>query len=314
MMDRTDEKILSLIEKRTVSGEEIAKILGVSRVAVWKRIKKLETLGYTIKRYKEGYKLGASPDFLYPYELKKYLKTKWLGRKYIFFEEIDSTNIYAKKENLEHGTVVLAETQTKGKGRKGRKWVSQKGKGLYFSIVLKKSYPFEQFSVLSLLFPVAVKKAIQKHISKQIFIKWPNDLYIEGKKFAGFLIETELEGSEISKIVAGIGVNVNNTTENLKGIPTPATSLRIEEGKKLNRKQILADILLEIENQIESFSHEKVVDEVEKSLLWKGKEVIVVDNHKRGTLLGINKKGYLILQTDRGLEEIVSGDLSLRQV
>ncbi len=311
-MDKTDEKILKLLKQGLVSGEKIALSLGISRTAIWKRIKKLEKKGYKIKHLKEGYLLYESSPYLLPYEIKKYLKTSWLGKNYIFFEEIHSTNTYAKEKNFPHGTVILAENQTAGKGRKGRKWISQKGKGLYFSIVLREGINLNNFLIFSLLFPLAVRDAIKKYVSSEIFLKWPNDLYINEKKFAGFLIESEIEGNEVIKLIVGIGININNTEESFKNLDRPATSLFLEEKRTLDRKKIFSDILLSIEKYLENINFSKIIESTERYLLWKGKDVIIPDINISGKLLGINEKGGLRILTSNGIKNIYSGDVSLR--
>jgi len=232
-MDRIDKIILEHIQKGSVSGEKLARLTGISRVAVWKRIKRLEKLGYKINHTKNGYILEKETDYITPFEIEKFLKSRFLGKNFVFYEETDSTNIRAKEGDFPHGTVIFAESQTSGKGRKGRRWISEKGKGLYFSVVLRKNLSLENFTIMSLLFPVAVKEAVERHIKNRIHLKWPNDLYINGKKFSGFLIETEIEGNEITKLIAGIGINVNNTEESLKKIETPATSLFVEEKREI---------------------------------------------------------------------------------
>lgn len=311
-MDKIDEKILKFIEKNRVSGERLAKYLNISRTAIWKRIKKLEKLGYQIEHSPEGYKLIKETPFITPYSFKKHLKTKWLGKNYIFFEEVNSTNVYAKENNLPDGTVILAEYQTSGKGRKGRIWLSPKGKGLYFSIVLKRSIPVAHLLNFSLLFPLSVKNVIEKHAKIPVKIKWPNDLYINEKKFAGFLIETDIENNQIEKVIAGIGININDKPEDFENIDI-ATSLFIETGETFNRKQIFAEILLEIEKNIEEFEPKKVIKEVEGSLLWKGEKVKILDENISGILLGLNEIGGLRIFTDNGIKDIYSGDLSLRR-
>ncbi|WP_457626527.1 biotin--[acetyl-CoA-carboxylase] ligase [Persephonella sp.] len=187
-VDKIDIQIIKAIRKETVSGEKLSSVLGISRTAVWKRIKKLEDLGYKIKHEKKGYRLEKTTDYLIQTEIEDLLKTKWLGKNYIFFRQINSTNTFAKEKNLTDGTVVLAESQTDGKGRKGRKWFSVDKKGLYFSIVLKRDIPLSELMVFSLIFPVGVKKAVEEEAGVKPYIKWPNDLYINGKKFAGFLV------------------------------------------------------------------------------------------------------------------------------
>ncbi len=308
------KKILELIDKKTVSGEFLAKELKISRVAVWKKIKKLEKLGYKIEKSKHGYKLISKPDKLLPFEIIPYLKTKKLGRKYIYFEKINSTNIYVKdNKELEDGSVVVAEFQDSGKGRKGRRWVSPAYKGLYFSILLKRSIPITDILKLSLFFSFVIRNVLQKLISNEIFIKWPNDLYINNKKFGGILIETEIEGNEINRIIVGIGININATYEDLEPISDIATSLYIEEGKSFNRKELFINILEEIERNISNLSSSEIVKSVEDCLLWKNYKIKVLDEDLEGILIGLSENGALLLKTDEGIRKIYSGDLSIRK-
>ncbi|WP_457623177.1 biotin--[acetyl-CoA-carboxylase] ligase [Persephonella sp.] len=310
-MDKIDQIILEELESNKISGEKLSKKLGISRVAVWKRIKKLEKLGYKISHSQDGYRLLEKSPFLLPYEVSKILKTEKIGKNYIFFEEITSTNSFGKSEDLPDGTVVLAEYQTKGRGRKGRTWISSKGKGLYFSIILKSDYPIKDLLKLSLLFPYSVKKALEKFVKSKIKIKWPNDLYINNKKFAGFLIETEIEGSEIQKITAGIGININNEKEELKGLEETATSLKIEEGKYFQRVDIFVEILKEIENSLKMFNKIDLTDEIQKDLLWIGEYVFIVDEKIEGKLIGLDSSGGLKLLTKKGLKILLTGDVTV---
>ncbi len=311
-MDEIDRYILKKISKDRVSGEELSSSLGISRTAIWKRIKKLESFGYKISHDKKGYFLEKRTEFLLPFELN--LKTKWLGKNYIFFHTVNSTNTYAKENDLPDGTVILAENQTAGRGRKGRKWISTEGKGLYFSIVLKKDISPADLLVYSLLFPVAVRKAIVQKIDLPIQIKWPNDLYLNGKKLAGFLIETEIEGNSATKIVAGIGININQTEKDLYELQDIATSLRIEYGNELNRKEIFSDILQSIENQIDNMNKNQIIKEVEENLLWKGEKIKLIDENIEGTLIGLNELGGIRVLTDKGLKNFYSGDITVRRI
>jgi len=313
-MDIIDEIILKSIKNKTVSGEYLSKITGISRTAVWKRIKKLEKSGYKISHSHEGYRLLNETPYLIPFEIKKCLKTEKIGKTYVFFFEIDSTNKYGKLNEFPDGTVILAESQTKGKGRKGRKWISSKGKGLYFSIVLKRDYPAKDIMKLSLLFPLSVKKALQSYVKKSIKIKWPNDLYINNKKFAGFLIETEIEGSDICKIIAGIGININNSSEEFGEIKEKATSLKIEEGKELDRKKIFCSILESIEHHLKQFGNFNLTKEIEKDLLWRGERVVIVDEGIEGILVGLDESGGIKISKGKEIITIYSGDLSLRRI
>ena len=311
-MDKIDRYIIEQISKNRISGEELSKLLGISRTAIWKRIKKLESLGYKISHDKKGYFLEERTEFLLPYELD--LKTQWLGRNYIFFHTINSTNIYAKENELPDGTVILAENQTTGKGRKGRKWVSTEGKGLYFSVVLERDISPAELLIYSLLFPVAVRKAIIQKTDLPVQIKWPNDLYLNGKKLAGFLIETEIEGNSATKLIAGIGININQTEEDLGEIKDIATSLRQEYGKNIDRKRLFADILQSIEEEIDNFDKSRIIKEVEENLLWKGEKIKLIDEDIEGRLIGLNEFGGIRILTDKGLKDFYSGDITVRRI
>ena len=310
-MDRTDFFILNQIRKKRVSGRELSNILGVSRTAIWKRIKKLEDLGYKISHNKKGYLLEDRSPYLLPYELK--LETKWIGKNYIFFKSVNSTNIYAKENDLPNGTVVFAESQTSGKGRKGRKWISTEGKGLYFSIVLKKNIAPTDLLVYSLVFPLSVKKTVENKTDLPVKIKWPNDLYINNRKISGFLIETEIEGNYVTKLIAGIGINLNQNEEDLSSIKDIASSVSLELGKEIDRKEIFSHILLEVEKNLDNFDRERVLKEVEESLLWKGERVRLVDEKVEGLLIGLNELGGVRIFADNKIKDYYSGDLTLRR-
>lgn len=310
-MDKTDLFILDKIGKKRVSGKELSKLLGISRTAVWKRIKKLENLGYRISHDKKGYILEDRSPYLLPSEL--YLKTRWIGKNYIFFRSVNSTNIYAKEKDLPDGTVVFAENQTSGRGRKGRRWISTEGKGLYFSVVLRRNISPTDLLVYSLVFPLSVKKVLQKKTGLPVKIKWPNDLYINNRKISGFLIETEIEGNCVTKLIAGIGINLNQTEEDLSILKDTATSVRLEFGKEIERKEIFSHILSEMEKNLDSFDRKKVLKEVEEGLLWKGERVRLIDEKVEGILVGLNELGGIRIFTDNKIKDYYSGDLTIRR-
>ncbi len=318
-IDDIDTKILKNISYNFASGQNLATELNISRTAVWKRIQKLKELGYEIESSKNGYKLKKKTNYLLPIEIYQCLKTSFIGKNYIFFKEIDSTNDYAKRcKELEDGTVVLAETQTSGKGRKGRQWISSKGKGIYLSIVLYPKIQINDILKFSLIFPIAVKEAVEKNIGQEVCIKWPNDLYLNGNKFAGILTETEVEGNEISRVIVGIGINVNNEFSDFKDLESTATSLRLETGKNIDRKKLLCDLLEEIEIKYGEYFIKKseIIEKVNQSLLWRGQKVKLIDgNHEiEGELIKVDDTGGLIIKTETGIQTIYSGDLTLRKV
>jgi len=312
-MDKIDIQILKIIEKERTSGESIAKRLRISRVAVWKRIKKLEELGYKIDTSKNGYKLLDRTERVFSHEVN--LQTEQIGKKYIYFDTIHSTNKYLKEkaENLPDGTIVIAEKQTGGRGRKGRKWVSPAYKGLYFSILLKRDINIKNLLIFSLLFPLTIRNLLQQYTTKKVYIKWPNDIYIQDKKISGILLETSIEGNNINNLIVGIGININATKEEIKEISDIATSLLIEENKKFDRKEILRKIVQQIEESIKKFSPKEVSEEINKNLLWKNEKVKITDTNIEGKLLGVNREGALMLETDKGIKTIYTGDLSLRK-
>ena len=313
-----EAKLIQFLKEKKMSGEQLAQIFNVSRVAIWKKIKKLKDLGYKIESDKHGYRIIQPPDKLLPQEIIPNLKTKFIGKNYLYFEEIDSTNIQAKRENYEDGTVIFAESQTAGKGRKNRKWISHKGSGLYFTIVLKPDIEVNYLSHFSLLFNYSVFKLLKNYVNGEIKIKWPNDIYLNGKKIAGFFIESSIENNSISKLIVGVGINVNQSIKDFEeDIKEVAASLKIEDGKTFSRKKIFLDILKQIEKDYLKFIKEKHLDikKIEENLLWLNQDVMILEDGKpilSGKLISLNEDGSLMLKTDEGLKFVYVGDLSIR--
>lgn len=311
-------KLVQLLKEKKYSGEELAEIFGVSRSAIWKRVKKLQEAGYEIVADNEGYQIVKTPDKLLPEEVLPLLTTKFIGHNYVYFEEISSTNDYIKSKNFPDGTVVVAETQTAGKGRKGRRWISSYGKGLYFSVLLKPHLEISFLSKLSLLFVYAVFETLQKYLPEQLSlkIKWPNDIYLNGKKLAGFLIDTAVENNEITKVIVGIGININNQLEDFQDLDV-ATSLKIETGKMFDRKELLAAVLKSIEEEYYQFLETKFfnIKKIEKNLLWLFESVKIVDDGKtlfEGVIEGLNDDGALKIKSGDELKLVYVGELSVR--
>ena len=242
------EKILEELYKNGgnyVSGEMLASDLGVSRTAVWKHINILREKGYNIKTVPgKGYKLLKTGDKLLPGEIRTSLNNNIIGKHIIYFDSIDSTNDYAKKEikRLENGTVILSEEQLSGKGRRGRGWASPKGTGIWASLILKPSIPPKEGIKMTQIAVAAVCKSIRELTELDALVKWPNDVVINNKKVCGILTEMAGELDEIKHIIIGIGINVN-----MKDFPDEikekATSLFIEGNKKIDRKKLLISIM-----------------------------------------------------------------------
>ena len=209
------EKILELLNKKDfVSGKNLAEQLKVSRTAIWKQIKILQNYGYNIESVKNrGYRLVSRPDIPRYEEMSPYLNTEVIGKKIVYFEKIDSTNIYAKKlakEGVSEGCVVVAGIQEKGRGRKDRIWSSPEG-GLWFSVILYPRIPPQNAMIITMAASVSVVEAIIKHTNLKPVIKWPNDVLVRGKKICGILTELDAEMDWINYVVIGIGININNS-------------------------------------------------------------------------------------------------------
>lgn len=312
-------KILEILEKKGdyVSGEDISKILGISRAAVWKHIKKLREVGYEIdSKTKEGYKLIRSPEKQIQFELERMLDTKTIGKKILFFEEVDSTNNKAKQIALEEkeGTVVISEMQTSGRGRRGREWHSPKG-GIYVSFILKPNMSPEKAPQITLVSSLALVEALNSMFQKlNAKIKWPNDVLISGKKISGILTELSSDMEKINYIVVGVGVNISTGINNL---PENATSLKLELNEEISVKLFLKSFL----EHYDSIYQEYLTGGIDQIIKrWKnnsdtlGKKVKIIGINEtyEGLAKDIDENGALILQTKDKEIKVYSGDVSLR--
>lgn len=318
-----DEEILKLLienKPNFISGEKICQTLNVSRTAVWKRIKKFQQMGYEIEAIpRSGYRLIRSPDLLTNSELKSILKTKRIGKKIHYFPVIDSTNSKAYQLALQgasEGEVVISESQESGKGRLGRKWFSPPYLNLYISIILRPNILPNKASMITLLSAVATAEAIKNYLNISPTIKWPNDILINGKKVAGVLNEINSEMDQIHFIILGIGVNINIDKDTFPvDLRKSATSLRIETGKIISRKEFTCKLLEEIEIWYETFLEKGGQPIIESWKKWaniKGKNVKVSSFNEiiHGKAIDIDSEGALIIESENGeLKRIVAGDV-----
>lgn len=323
------EKILKeLIENRNryISGQELSKKFGVSRTAIWKYIKKLKEEGFVIESVtNKGYILISSPDALYPVEIKRNLKTEFIGKEIIYLDSVDSTNNYGKElasRGFNDGILIVAEEQTKGRGRLGREWISQKGKGIWMTLMLKPDIKPDKASQVTLIAALSVLKGIKNVADVDIMIKWPNDLVINGKKVCGILTELGAEIDIINYLCVGIGINVNSEEDDFNKIGlNTATSLKVTVGKTIDRKRLIVEILESFENLYKQFlqkgSIDYMLEEYKKHLVNLGKEVKIIlkNDEVKGIAEDVNGKGHLMVRLDNGhLMEVSSGEVSVRGV
>jgi BirA family biotin operon repressor/biotin-[acetyl-CoA-carboxylase] ligase len=206
-------KILSFLkahESEFLSGQDMSDILKISRVAVWKDIKKIRLLGYKIESKQNlGYRLVDSSELLLPWEITQNLNTKFLGKRVYYFDSTDSTQNFAMEiasNDKENGTVVISKKQTGGRGRMKRKWKSPTG-GIWMSIIIHPKFDVSYTTLVPIATSLALCMAIEKILKIKPELKWPNDVTLKGKKVAGVLVDTSIISNEIENMVLGIGIN-----------------------------------------------------------------------------------------------------------
>ena len=245
------------------------------------------------------------------------LETEWIGRNFIYCEEIASTNseLLSNKKYKKPGTVLLAEKQLKGKGRKDRIWQSAKGLNLTFSILLNKEILSDlNINQLNLATSLTVALAIENLYPIRTELKWPNDVLINGKKVAGILFETTIKGSKIERVVIGIGINLNQLV--FQGeFNIPPTSLKLETGINVDRETILAEILNLFEEHLNKVQvqPESILEEWRSKCRMIGDKITISDGNttKSGTFYDIDDNGFLLLKKNEEIEKVHLGDVSL---
>ncbi len=305
-----------------VSGQQICEHFGVSRTAVWKAVNQLKEEGYEIEAVKNrGYRIRSLPDAVTSEEITSRLATRWMGRNCIFLDSVDSTNNYAKRiaeAGAENGTLVIAEEQTLGKGRRGRRWSAAGGDNITMSLLLRPDIRPDHASRLTLLMAMAVARAIREETGLAAVIKWPNDVVVNGKKVCGILTEMNTEIDYINYVVIGVGINVNQA-EFPEELAQTAGSLYLELEEKVSRSALVASALRELEGLYEKFLETEdlsaVREEYNELCINCGRQIRVLEpgNEYTGTALGINEKGELIVRGDAGkLSCVYAGEVSVR--
>lgn len=320
------EEILRLLRSADgyISGQELCNRFGVSRTAVWKAINQLKEAGYEIEaQQNKGYKLMAAPDLMTEAEIKSLMHTEWVAKEVLYFDTIDSTNTKAQElaeKGYPSGTLVVADKQESGKGRRGRSWVSPSGTGIFMTLMIKPDINPNNASMLTLVAALAVAKAITSVTGEEALIKWPNDIVVNSKKVCGILTEMNAQFDYINHIVVGIGINVHNESFP-EEISQMASSLMIEAGgRRFHRAQIIAETMAYFEQYYDTFLKTQdlsaLVREYDELLVNRNKSVRVLDPKKPfdGKAMGITPKGELIVDTWESRKLVSSGEVSVRGI
>lgn len=312
------ERILDFLKRKQVyiSGDYISQRLGISRQALWKHIHQLKEAGYDIVAVPHlGYRLISSPDRLLASEIAYHLNTKCIGRKVYYFESLSSTMDIAMQLGLRgspEGTLILAETQLKGRGRLGRSWFSPKYKGIYLSLLLRPKISPDKASILTLLAAVSICEAIMEKFAIETWIKWPNDILAGNKKLGGILTELVASMDEVNFVIIGLGLNVNNEK---KSLISGATSLKEQVKEDICRISLLQEILRKIEANYFLFQRKGpscVVEKWRKYNITLARRVKVYchQQHIEGEAVNIDTDGALLVRNDAGIiQKVMAGDV-----
>jgi BirA family biotin operon repressor/biotin-[acetyl-CoA-carboxylase] ligase len=287
-----------------LSGETLSQRLGVSRVSVWKHIRGLRKDGYVVQSSPRGYRLISSPDLLFPYEFPD------LEQRIHYFPEIGSTMDVARelaRRGARAGTIVVAESQTGGRGRLSRQWLSPQG-GIYFTLILRPKIAPAYAPRINLLAAIAVAATIRKLFGLEAELKWPNDVLIAGKKVCGILAEMDAELDVVNFVNVGIGINANNSATRFE---KTATSLKEVLGREISRKGFLGALITEIERWQPLLMKADLLKEWKELSATLNKEVTVMSlgEELTGQAVDIDSTGALILKDRNGsLRTILAGD------
>ena len=317
-------KILSFLkahESEFLSGQDMSDILKISRVAVWKDIKKIRSLGYKIESKQNlGYRLVDSSELLLPWEITQNLNTKFLGKRVYYFDSTDSTQNFAMEiasNDKENGTVIISKKQTMGRGRMKRKWKSPTG-GIWMSIIIHPKFDVSYTTLVPIATSLALCMAIEKILKIKPELKWPNDVTLKGKKVAGVLVDTSIISNKIENMILGIGINFKikphelastiKKTPNFYGVATLV--------KKNERAlPLVHQFLYELENVfqlINSRRIKKIKSEWTKrsSTIGRNVSIITSEGNVSGKAVKIDSDGALIISNGKKAERILVGDIA----
>lgn len=324
-MSNRENILIKLKEKKDqwISGEQLSFALGISRAAVSKHIGALRRQGYEIQSSSgKGYRLLHLPDQIHPFEINHGLNTKIFGRQEIVcFDQTDSTNIRAREmavTGAPEGTVIIADTQTAGRGRKGRWWHSPENGGIYMSLVLRPQLSPADAPRITLMTAVALVEALAAFTDTAVQIKWPNDLLTNQKKICGILTEISTEMDMVEYVIVGIGMNVNMRADAFTGsLENIATSLCIETGQTFDRSKVVKTILEKFEKTYNLFNtrgFEPIIEQWKtlSNIIGKTISIDVLGKLQQGRVLDVDNSGVLIMEDPHGnVHRFYSGDVIL---
>jgi len=316
-------KILSFLKSHKsefLSGQDMSDVLKISRVAVWKDIKKIRSLGYKIESKQNlGYRLVDTTKLLLPWEVTQNLATKFLGKKVYYFNTIDTTQNFAMEivtRNNMNGTIIIAKKQTGGRGRMKRKWKSPVG-GIWMSIIIHPKFSVSLTTLVPIAISLALCIAIEKTLKIKPELKWPNDVTVNGKKVAGVLVDASIVSNEIEYMIIGVGINFKikpielaNTIKKTPNFYGVTTLVKKDE----NSLPLLHQFLYELENVfqlIDSKHTRKIVNQWIKRSSTIGRNVSIVTGNGsiKGKAVKIDNDGALIISKGKNVEKILAGDI-----
>ena len=320
--DRRIDALLTLLSENpmiVISGEKIARQIGVSRSTVWRWTQRLRALGVRVKGHpRTGYRIERVPDVLSPTLLRRRLRNSPFGKRIYHYFKTASTNTIALElghAGEPHGAIVIAEEQTGGRGRAGRSWHSEKTSGIYMSALLRPAISPIVAPVITMAAGLAVRDAVEEETGVAADLRWPNDLLAGGKKFGGILTEMYAEPSQVRFVIVGIGINVNHTAVPAE-LANIATSLRLITGKPVSRLQLLVRLLRHLDsyyNRLLSEGAQPILNRfAEVSSYARGKRVRISTGSESyvGTTDGLEANGLLRVRRDDGQNTVViSGDV-----
>ncbi len=313
-----------LLEKdghKFLTAKEISSRLRVHPYVVYQAVRELRGWGFQIQSERgRGYRLVESPDLILPAKIQNNLKTKIFGKRVYSYRKVGSTNLVGfrlAETSAEEGTLIVADEQTRGKGRMGRSWYSPPGLGLWMSLILRPDIPPFKAPGLSICAGLAVVQAIKEMTGVDAKIKWPNDCLIDGKKVGGILLELSAELDRINFVIVGIGVNVNHSAKDLpKNLAQTAASIRIKLGKEISRSALLRLFLEKFERIYLDFkknglsSHREAIKSY-SSLLGKRVTVKFGRENIEGMAEEIDGSGSLVIKTKKGKRLVTAGEVTV---